>query len=132
VGIIRRRAGCHEVPAEGINCVLLSRRGALMYGLIISRASYVGNTVMSILSTKETRCRVKLTSWMINVGASTIGFLTKKCLLGPAHQSMMTLDIMSAARGWMDFSTAHIHNASTVSGHYRNRKSFCRPKTEHK
>lgn len=78
MGIIRRRAGCHEVPAEGINCVLLSRRGALMCGLIISRASYVGNTVMSILSTKETRCRVKLTSWMINVGASTIGLLTTK------------------------------------------------------
>lgn len=85
-----------------------------MYGLIISRASYVGNTVMSILSTKETRGRVKLTSWMINVGASIVGLLTTKCLLGQAYQSMMTLDIMSAARGWMDFSTAHIRNASST------------------
>lgn len=76
----------------------------------------MGNTVKSILSTKETGCCVILTSWVINVGFSTVGLLTTNCLLGPAYQSMMTLDIMSAARGWMNFSTAHIHNASNTYG----------------
>lgn len=38
----------------------------------------------------------------VRCGASTVRLLTIKCLLGPAHWSMMTLDIIGAARGRMD------------------------------
>lgn len=68
---------------------------------------------------------------MINVRcgvlASAVKLLTTKCLLGPAYQFMMTtVDIMSAARGWMKY-----YMWSAISDITEIGSRFVRPETEY-